>query len=163
LRFDVRISDNKGRGDRPFPPGSLETVAERGSSSLPSALKVRTVAGAPPGARILQGRTAQGARSKSSMGKEPDMASSDVYVGIDAAVLARYAEAIQPEPRPLPDAQAQLLSALMARRSQLVGMIVAEKNRLQAASPAVRKGIEEHLAWLEERLDTLEKELRKLV
>ena len=41
---------------------------------------------------------------------------------IDAAVLAHFAEAVRPEPRPLPDAQAQLLSALLSRRRQLVEM-----------------------------------------
>ena len=49
---------------------------------------------------------------------------------IDAMVLARFAEAIRPEPRQLPDEQAQLLQATLVRRRQLIEMLVAEKNRL---------------------------------
>lgn len=49
---------------------------------------------------------------------------------LDAAVIARFAEAVKPEPRALPDAASRQLRELMARRRQLVGMITAEKNRL---------------------------------
>jgi transposase len=35
---------------------------------------------------------------------------------LDAQLLARFAEVVRPEPRPLPDAEAQNLSALLARR-----------------------------------------------
>lgn len=78
---------------------------------------------------------------------------------LDAGVLAHFGEALRPEPRPLPDAQAQVLEALLARRQQLVEMLAAEKNRLKRATPPVKKGIEEHIAWLQERLKDLEKEL----
>ena len=37
---------------------------------------------------------------------------------LDAAVLARFAEVVHPTPRPLPETQAQELSALVARRRQ---------------------------------------------
>lgn len=71
---------------------------------------------------------------------------------IDAALLARFAAAVRPEPRPLPDAASAALSALVARRRQLVGMLVAEKNRAQVASAAVRRGVEKHVRWLEREL-----------
>ncbi len=48
---------------------------------------------------------------------------------LDAEVLARFAEAIRPEPRPLPDEQTQVLAALVVRRHQLIEMLTAEKNR----------------------------------
>ena len=51
---------------------------------------------------------------------------------LDAQVLARFAEAVRPEPRALPDAQAQEVAALLGRRRQLVGMLTAEQ---QAAAP----------------------------
>ncbi len=38
--------------------------------------------------------------------------------GIDAVMLARFGEAVRPEPRPLKDAEAQRLDALMLRRRQ---------------------------------------------
>jgi transposase len=82
---------------------------------------------------------------------------------LDAALLARFAEAVKPEPRPLPDAQAQLLSALLTRRRQLVEMKVAEESRLSRASPAVRKGIGEHIDWIREQLQGLDDDLQRLV
>jgi transposase len=72
---------------------------------------------------------------------------------IDAQVLAHFAEAVKPEPRPLPDEQARELEALVNRRRQVVEMIVAEKNRLGACrQKALRKSIQEHIAWLERQL-----------
>ena len=46
-----------------------------------------------------------------------------------AAVLAHFAAAVQPEPRPLPDAASQQLVAFLERRSQLSAMLPAENNR----------------------------------
>ncbi len=72
---------------------------------------------------------------------------------IDAEVLARFAEAIRPPLRPLPDKVSLELRSLIARRRQLIEMMVAEKNRLSTASKAVRKRIEAHIRWLETELD----------
>ena len=77
----------------------------------------------------------------------------------DAQVLAFFAERVQPVPRPLPDADALVLSGLMARGRQLVAMLVAERNRLDTALPPVRPGIQEHIVWLEEQLRELNGEL----
>ena len=46
---------------------------------------------------------------------------------LDAAAIAHFAEAIRPPARPVADAQA--LDELVARRRQVIKMIVAEKNR----------------------------------
>ena len=48
---------------------------------------------------------------------------------IDAAVLARFAEAVRPEPRPLADEHARELSAVVLRRRQILAMTTAEANR----------------------------------
>jgi len=48
---------------------------------------------------------------------------------IDAAVIARFVEATKPQIRPLPDADTQLLAELVARRRQIIQMIVAERQR----------------------------------
>jgi transposase len=71
---------------------------------------------------------------------------------LDARVLARFAQAIRPDLRPLPDEQAQALEALMARRRQLVGMQTMEKNRLPQALPALRSGIRDHIEWLRRQI-----------
>ena len=78
---------------------------------------------------------------------------------LDAQVLARFGEAVRPEPRPLPDADAQALAGVLARRRQVVGMRTAERQRLGAARPPVRARIEAHLAWLEQELADLDDDL----
>jgi transposase len=82
---------------------------------------------------------------------------------LDAQVLARFAEVVHPTPRPLPDAQAQELSALLTRRRQLVGMLTAERQRLDTALPAVQRPIQRHVAWLEQELADLDRTLRAAV
>ena len=80
---------------------------------------------------------------------------------LDAAVLAHFAEAVQPPVRPLRDAETQVLNSLAARRHQVMTMLVAEKNRLSAATVAVRPRIEAHIAWLKQQLDDLDQGLRQ--
>jgi transposase len=80
---------------------------------------------------------------------------------IDAQVLAHFGEATKPEVRPLKDQQAHQLSALVARRKQLVEMLTAEKNRLVTAPEPVNHDIKAHIAWLEQRLNDINKDLRK--
>ena len=80
---------------------------------------------------------------------------------LDAAVLAHFAEAVQPPVRPLRDAEAQELNSLVARRHQVIAMLVSEKNRLNSATVAVRPRIEAHIAWLERELDDLDESLRR--
>ena len=75
---------------------------------------------------------------------------------LDAAVLAHFAEAVRPPVRPLRDAETQALNSLAARRHQVMTMLVSEKNRLRAATIAVRPRIEAHIAWLEQELDDLD-------
>lgn len=67
---------------------------------------------------------------------------------IDARIIARYAAAVQPEPRPLPDAETRELEALITRRRQLVGMITAEEHRLHTAPAITRREVKTHVAWL---------------
>lgn len=76
---------------------------------------------------------------------------------IDAAVIARFAEATRPQIRPLPDAAARLLADLMARRRQIVEMIASERQRLHRTEPPrVRKSIERLLKALERELGIID-------
>ena len=72
---------------------------------------------------------------------------------LDAAAIARFAEAVRPPVRPLPDEATRHLGALVARRRQLLEMLVAERNRRHAADPSLHEGIDAHLRWLGEALD----------
>lgn len=78
---------------------------------------------------------------------------------IDAVVLARFAEAVRPAVRPLPDEVTLELRALIARRRQITEMIVAESNRLSGASKALKKRIDAHIRWLQAELGRADKDL----
>lgn len=80
---------------------------------------------------------------------------------LDARVLAHFAAAIHPQPRPLPDAHSQELGAILSRRRQLIGMLVAEKNRSRTARGKVRQRIQEHIAWLEKDLTDIDGDLKQ--
>jgi transposase len=82
---------------------------------------------------------------------------------IDALIIARFAEAVRPQIRPIKDQESRHLSALVARRRQLVDMLIAEKNRLFNAPKPVQKSIKEHIAWLEQRLNSINKDLKKAI
>lgn len=82
---------------------------------------------------------------------------------IDAKVIAQFGEAIRPIPTPLPDEQSQELGALLARRRQLMEMLVAEKNRQGASSRALKAEIGKHIAWLEAALADLDRQLGELI
>jgi transposase len=75
---------------------------------------------------------------------------------LDARALAHFAEAVRPPPRPLPTAQEADLRALLARRRQLVAMRTAEVKRLSSAPPPVHADLQAHIAWLDQRLATLD-------
>jgi len=78
---------------------------------------------------------------------------------IDAQVLAHFADAVRPAVRPLPDAATRALSALVARRRQLVEMLTAEENRRASAAATIRPDIQEHIGWLRKRLRGIDQEL----
>lgn len=83
---------------------------------------------------------------------------------IDADVLALFGERIQPEIRPLPDPALEGLSALVARRRQLVEMLVAERQRRgQVRDRAVRREISQHIRWLERRLTQTTRDIGRLL
>ena len=82
---------------------------------------------------------------------------------IDAQVLALFAERVRPEPRPLPDEATRTLTALLARRRQILEMLTAERNRLEHAVPAVRRDLIQHIRWLERRLRDVDHDLDRTV
>lgn len=80
---------------------------------------------------------------------------------IDAEVLSRYAEMVEPEVTVMPDEEHRTLTALIRRRDQLIDMLTAEKNRLKLAPASVKKGLRKHVKWLEKQLSDIEKEIRQ--
>jgi transposase len=82
---------------------------------------------------------------------------------LDARVLAHFAEVVRPTPRTLPDAEAQALSALLARRRQVLAMLVAEQQRLETTVPVLRPRLDAHIAWLRQERDELDAALRQQI
>lgn len=83
---------------------------------------------------------------------------------LDAHVLALFAELIRPSVRNLPTAQGRALEALMTRRTQLVEMITAERNRWHASHDlVVRTQIERHLAFLEDEQRSVDQQVNEAV
>lgn len=79
---------------------------------------------------------------------------------IDAAVIAAFVIATKPEIRPLKDLETQALSALVARRRQIVQMIVAEENRARMAlAKQAQESIARLLAALKRELESLDADL----
>ena len=99
------------------------------------------------------GQPAPGPRLRPAIGR---LAKTD---RLDAKAIAHFAEAVRPAVRPLPDEATRHLAALLARRRQLLEMLVAERNRRQAAGPALHERIDAHLRWLEEALAEIERDL----
>ena len=82
---------------------------------------------------------------------------------LDALMIAQYAFTLRPEPRPLADADAEHLKALVARRRQLISMRAAETNRLKRALEAVHPRLRRHIEYLGEELEDLDREIEDLI
>jgi transposase len=83
---------------------------------------------------------------------------------IDAAVIAHFVEAVKPDLRPVPDEQTRLLAELVARRRQIIDMIVAERQReKRAENVRVRKSLARTIRTLEKELPQIDGDIDTLV
>jgi transposase len=83
---------------------------------------------------------------------------------IDAQVIGHFAEAVKPEPRPLPDHAQRVLAELVGRRRQIIEMLVAERQRERRVdNPRVRKSLARHIAMLEKELPAIDGDIGMLV
>jgi transposase len=78
---------------------------------------------------------------------------------IDAEVIARFAAATRPEPRPLPDEATQALAGLVTRRRQLIAMMVAERQRATRLPPRLKRSCERVVRLLEKELAALDQDI----
>jgi len=86
---------------------------------------------------------------------------------MDAAVLAHYAEVVEPVAQPVPDALSREVEALLTRRKQVIQTLVSERNRRaglqlqRIVGPAKRvmQSLTRSIAWLEKELASLDDEL----
>jgi transposase len=78
---------------------------------------------------------------------------------IDARLIAEFARDLEPELRPLPDAETQALAALCQRRNQLLEMEQMEKSRLPRAPQANQKSIKAMLRFMRRQIEQVEKQI----
>ncbi len=82
---------------------------------------------------------------------------------LDARVLAAFAATTRLEPRPLPAPERRTLAALVTRRQQIQAQLVAERNRLPLADPAVAAGLTAAVAFYTGQLRALEAQIRAFI
>lgn len=78
---------------------------------------------------------------------------------IDAEVLARFGQLIKPPVRPIPDKTLTVLQAKLRRRNDLVNIKTAEYNRRAVAVDEVKEEITEHIKYLKNSIEKIEKEI----
>ena len=79
---------------------------------------------------------------------------------LDADVIAHFVEATKPAVRPLPDADIRHLADLVARRGQIIDMMVAERQRQKRlTAKRLQKSIARLLAALQKELSALETDI----
>jgi transposase len=82
---------------------------------------------------------------------------------IDAFVLARFAKAVEPRTSVIPEEEAVALRGILARRRQLIEMLVSENNRLKMASKPLAKRIRAHVQWLEKEIERIDGDLDRAI
>jgi transposase len=83
---------------------------------------------------------------------------------LDAGVIAHFVEATKPQMRPLPDEETRLLADLVARRRQIVAMMVAERQRQKRlTNKRLQKSIARLLVALQKELSSLETDIDESV
>lgn len=83
---------------------------------------------------------------------------------LDAAAIARFAQAVRPQPRLVPSDEARALAELVARRRQVIEMAVAERNRRRLVkAKVVLRSIDRVLAALERQLADLDDDIGRRV
>jgi transposase len=120
--------------------------------------------------RILRGALAEAgvAHARVNPGRARDFARAAGFLAktdpVDAVMLAAMASTLRPSVAPPPDADREALTALIRRRDQLVAMRAMERTRAsEAADTFMRKDIEAHLEWLDQRVRDLDSAIRQAV
>jgi transposase len=82
---------------------------------------------------------------------------------VDSGLIARFCAERQPPAWQAPPASHRALRALVLRLDNLQAMRLQESNRLEDAREAVRDGIGKHLLWLDQEIDQVIAQIRKLL
>jgi len=82
---------------------------------------------------------------------------------VDAKLLARFGEAVKPEPTKMPTIEEQHLSALMTRRRQVIEMLTMEKNHLNSTHPVTQESVTKIISLLQHELDELNEQIGEYI
>lgn len=166
LYLDLAVRPSQERWRTSNDPGGINQVVERVAELKPRLIVVEATGGLEKrvvthlqlnGWPVAVINPRQGRDFAKATGR---LAKTDQ---LDADNLAHFGQAVQPEPRPLPDEQSQQFAALESRRRQVVRMLSAERNRLQRAPAISAERIATHIAWLEQELADIEAELEQQI
>lgn len=81
---------------------------------------------------------------------------------LDARMIAKYGELTTPPATVFASEQDEELKAWVTRRTQLVEMLSAEKNRRGLLKGPAKEEVNEHVDWLKERIGKLDKKIKEL-
>jgi transposase len=129
-------------------------VVVESTGGLETALVVELCDRQIPVALVNPGRVREFAKSLGLLAKTDKL---------DAHLLARYGKAAELQPTILPSADIQRLSALMSRRRQLIQILTMEKNHSLSTPLDLRPRLQEHIAWLEQELDSLTEQIQQAI
>jgi transposase len=134
--------------------GELMRIVVESTGGYEAMLLSRLCAAQLPVSHVNPGRVRQFARSTGQLAKTDTL---------DAKMLARFGEAIQPPLTRLPSPDQQALSALVDRRKQLLNIQTAEKNRLATAPATIQASLKTHLQWLKTEIKKLDKQIKEFI
>jgi transposase len=135
-------------------PRAPKLVVLEATGGLETAVTIELVAAGLPVVVVNPGQVRHFAKATNQLAKTDRL---------DALVIAKFGEMVKPEVRPLPDEASRELGMLMARRRQLVEMMVAEKNRRHTVVKAMKQRLDEHIEWLTATIKELNGEIGRLV
>ena len=82
---------------------------------------------------------------------------------LDAALIARFCLAMNPDPWRPPSPEIRSLRALVRRLDSLIDMRSQEKNRISTAHESIIPLIKEHIAYLNQEIDKIRKQIADLI
>jgi transposase len=161
-RLDVAVGEKEAFWSETNTEKGIARVVERLQKVAPVLIVIESTGGLERGvlsaltqaglavALINPGRVREYAKSIGQLAKTDKL---------DARLLARFGAAVRPPVTVLPSLDEQHLSALLARRKQLIEMLTAEENRLASTPLSLQTGIAKHISWLKAEIDTLDKQI----
>ena len=81
---------------------------------------------------------------------------------LDARMIANYGIVVVPPATVFASEADEELKAWVTRRTQLVEMLSAEKNRIRLLKGPAKDEVNEHIDWLKERIDKLDEKIKEL-